>query len=368
MEKIIFSIFLIFISFNFVTAQNKLQPYFNPVEYSAMLSITDHQVDTSIWNTLPFAVPQGYKMVYRSDSVGLDNRWDLWLRDDSVGVISIRGTTLQANSWAEDFYAAMTPATGTIIISPENIFAYKLAEHPRAFVHSGWLIGMASLAPDIVKKINEYYNKGVKDYLIMGHSQGGAISYLLTSYLYYFREGQIPDDVKFKTYSSAPPKPGNLFYAYDYDNITKGGWSLRVYNSEDWVPETPLTVQTLDDFSKVNPYSDLDSITSKMGLIDKIIFDLMVGEIANSLTNARDILNDYMGNLIYMTSISKYLPQLGEPSYAKTMDYYPAGVPVVLMVTPDYNDYVTSLKLPYLFENHLIQPYMYLLQKNYLDK
>lgn len=368
MRKIAFAIFLIFAFFNSVSAQNKLQPYFDPVEYAAMLSITAHQVDTSLWKSSAIPLPKDYTMVYRSDSVGLDNRWDLWLSNNSVGVISIRGTTLQANSWAEDLYAAMTPATGTIILSPDNIFSYKLAEHPQAFVHSGWLIGMASLAPDIIKKINEYYNKGVKDYIIMGHSQGGAITYLLTSYFYYFREGQIPDDVNFKTYSSAPPKPGNLFYSYDYDNITKGGWSLRVYNSEDWVPETPITVQTLDDFSKVNPYNDLDSITTKMGLIDKIVFDLMVNQISDGLNNARDILNDYMGNAIYKTSISKYLPQLGEPNYAKTMNYYPAGVPTVLMVTPNYYDYVKSLNLPYLFENHLIPPYMYLLEKNYLNK
>lgn len=368
MRKTALSIFLFFICLNFSSAQNKLKPYFDPEEYAAMLSITEHQVDTSIWSTLRIPLPPNYNMVYRSDSVGLDNRWDLWLSDDSVGVISIRGTTLQANSWAEDFYAAMTPATGTIIISPENIFSYKLAEHPQAFVHSGWLIGMASLAPNILNKINEYYSKGVKSYIIMGHSQGGAISYLLTSYIYYYRKGQIPDDVNFKTYSSAPPKPGNLFYAYDYDNITKGGWSLRVYNSEDWVPETPLTVQTLDDFSKVNPYSDLDSITLKMGLIDKIVFDMMVNQISDALNNSRDVLNDYMGNAIYKFSISKYLPKLGEPSYAKTMNYYPAGVPVVLMVTPGYYDYVKSLGLPYLFENHLIPPYMYLLEKNYLNK
>ena len=360
--KILFTLFLSFLSLNNSYSQ-KLSPGFDPVEYKNLLLITAAQGMPGSSSNLP--KPDGYELVYTSPTVGLDNLWTMWLREDSVCVISIRGTTLQMDSWSEDFYAAMVPAQGTIIISPENIFSYKLAEHPDAHVHSGWLIGLGTLVPTIIEQINVWHEKGMKEFIILGHSQGGAITYLLTSYLHYYGTGQIPDDVKFKTYSSAPPKPGNVYYSYDYDNITRGGWALRVYNSEDWVPQMPITIQTMSDFAPINPFSLEDSLTAKMGFLDKIFFDLLLDFISGKLDDSRDILREILGNVIYDKSISKYLPQIGQPVYSETMNYYPCGVPVVLMVTPGYYDYVKTLGLPTLFENHLMSAYLYLLEKNY---
>ncbi|HPN72156.1 MAG TPA: hypothetical protein PLZ32_21680, partial [Saprospiraceae bacterium] len=75
-------------------------------------------------------------------------------------------------------------------------------------------------------KIDSLYKTGTKEFLIMGHSQGGAIAYLMTSYLYNLQQlGQLPIDIKFKTYCSAAPKPGNLYYAYEYEAMTQGGWA-----------------------------------------------------------------------------------------------------------------------------------------------
>ena len=182
--------------------QNKLKPGFDANEYGEALKISAHQGDTP-WVKAPLPLPEGYKMVYRSPVVGLDNRWDLWLRDDSVAVISIRGTTIGPNSWLEDFYSAMVPAAGSLTAGKNNVFRYRLASDTNTYVHIGFLLGLAYLAPTIIQEINEYYNKGVKDFIIMGHSQGGAISYLLTSYLYYLDKGIIPDGIRFKTYSSA---------------------------------------------------------------------------------------------------------------------------------------------------------------------
>ncbi len=230
-----------FLLINSLTARAKLSPGFDPVEYRQLLEISARQLDTP-WTKVIISFPGNCKMVYRSDSVGLDNRWNLWIRPDSVGIISIRGTTQQANSWAEDFYCAMVPSNGSIIINKDFVFIYKLADYPGSAVHAGWLNGLAYLSSSIVTKINEYYPRGIKNYLIIGHSQGGAIAYLLTSYLHYLDKERIPGDIKFKTYCSAAPKPGNLQYAYDFDFITRGGWELRVYNSEDWVPQTPISV------------------------------------------------------------------------------------------------------------------------------
>ncbi|MEO8665967.1 MAG: lipase family protein, partial [Ignavibacteria bacterium] len=296
-------------------------------------------------------------------------RWDLWIRNDSVGIISIRGTTIQANSWAEDFYAAMVPAKGSIIIDSNFVFIYMLAESEKASVHIGWLTGLAYLSESILTKINEYHAKGIKDYLIVGHSQGGAIAYLLNSYFHYTGKGRIPEGTNFKTYCSAPPKPGNLFYSYDYDFINRGGWSLRVYNSEDWVPQTPISVQTLNDFSEINPYSERDSFIVKMNLLDKIIFDYLVAKIRGTLDDSKDLLNDYFGSMVYKYSITKFLPNFPEPQYTDDAFFYPCGVPVVLMKQEGYDEILAKeTTIPLLFKNHMIIPYYFLLNKIYFEK
>ncbi len=89
----------------------------------------------------------------------------------------------------------------------------------------------------------------------MGHSQGGAIAYLLTAHFYNLQQqGKLPADIRFKTYCSAAPKPGNLYFAYDYETTTRGGWACNVVNAADWVPETPFSVQTVSDFNTTNPF------------------------------------------------------------------------------------------------------------------
>ncbi len=369
-SKIFFIIFfpVLFLAESNAFSQSKLQPGFDPVEYRELLEISARQVDTP-WTNVTLPYPDNCRLAYRSDSVGLNNRWDLWIRNDSVGIISIRGTVMRPNSWAEDFYAAMIPATGSIIINKDFIFIYKLAESRKSSVHAGWLTGLAYLSGSIVTKINEYHAQGIKNYLIMGHSQGGAIAYLLTSYLHYCDKERIPSGISFKTYCSAPPKPGNMFYSYDFDFITRGGWALRVYNSEDWVPETPLSVQTTRDFSEVNPYSDREFLIVKMNFVEKIIFDYILGKLKGSLDDTRDLLNEYFGSMVYKNSIKKFLPEFPEPHYTGDAYYYPCGVPVVLMKQPGYDEILKKeTEIPLLFKNHMITPYYFLLNKIYFEK
>src|SRR5690606_12395627 len=153
------------------------------------------------------------------------NRWDLWMNKDSVVVISIRGTTQTTASWVANFYSAMVPAKGELLLAEKDTFKYKLAQDPKAAVHIRWLISMAYLSRSIIPTIDSLADSGIKNFIILGHSQGGAIAFLLTSYIHNLQmEGKIPAETNFKTYCSAAPDPGNLFYAYEYENLTKNGW------------------------------------------------------------------------------------------------------------------------------------------------
>jgi predicted lipase len=140
-----------------------------------------------------------------------------------------------------------------MILNDTTVFNYKFSNDEKAFVHHGWAIGTCYLAPYVAQKINEYYKKGVKEYIIVGHSQGAALSFLMRSYLQYLPDSILPKDIKYKVYCSAAPKPGNLFYSYDFDFITRDGWAYRIVNTNDWVPQTPFSVQTISDLHPTNP-------------------------------------------------------------------------------------------------------------------
>jgi hypothetical protein len=49
-------------------------------------------------------------------------------------VINLRGTTLNAVGWLENFYAAMVPARGELQVTKEYTFKYDLAANPKAAV------------------------------------------------------------------------------------------------------------------------------------------------------------------------------------------------------------------------------------------
>jgi hypothetical protein len=158
----------------------KLKPGFDKEEFLELLKVSSRQGDSLYNPDLP--PPLKFKKIYRSKTMGLDNRWDLWVSEDKIACISIRGTTPKQVSWLENFYAAMVPAKGKLKLSNDFSFDYHLCDDNKAAVHTGWLIATAFLSRDILPKIDSLTKIGVHQYYIMGHSQGGAIAYLLTAH------------------------------------------------------------------------------------------------------------------------------------------------------------------------------------------
>ncbi len=368
MKQFFLSIFLC-LTFSGTMAQTALKPGFDPVEYKEMLEITAMQIDTPWTNhkgSLPF--PEKYKFTYRSPVVGLKNQWDLWLRADSqVAVISIRGTTGDADSWMENFYAGMIPSSGKITIDTNYTFHYKLAQDTNAYVHAGWTLALAYLSPTLIQKINECYNSGVREFIILGHSQGGAIAFLTRSYFFYSK-GVIPEGITFKTYCSAAPKPGNLYYAYDFDFITRNGWAYRVVNSADWVPEVPFSIQTVSDFNRVNPFKNLDKSLRKASLTKRIAVKYLYNDMSGSLNKAQKKFTKRLGKSVGK-GVAKKLPDLKMPKYVNCQLYIPCGSPVILQAgSAEYNRRFDNVHPPHAFVNHMMQPYYFLLEEHYLKK
>ncbi|ULT45624.1 hypothetical protein KRR40_21705 [Niabella defluvii] len=132
-------------------AQTKLKPGFDVKEYITLFSL--FYFGSSIPDSnLRKTAKDPFSRLYRSPEVGLKNQWSLYLREDNVAAISIRGTIGDKVSWLANFYAAMIPATGSLHMNDSTEFRYRLSADKQATVHVGWTVSLASMAPDIVEK------------------------------------------------------------------------------------------------------------------------------------------------------------------------------------------------------------------------
>lgn len=363
MNKIVFAFILPFILLSATPILSQsLKAGFDPGEYQNLLKLAFLHADTP-WSAKVVPPPAGYTLRYRSTATPMFNRWDLWTREDGVVIISIRGTVGQMNSWMENFYAGMIPATGTLKFGDSSSFRYRLAKDSNAYVHAGWTLGLAGIAPDIVQHIKDYYQRGSRQFIITGHSQGGAISFLLRSYLAYIDDPSFPKDIVFKTYCSAAPKPGNQYYAYDFDYLTREGWAFRVVNARDWVPETPFSIQTTRDFNQVNAFMNVKGMLRSRPFFIRLVLGHVYGSMDRSSKKASRRMQKYLGKILYKR-VKQVIPQYEQPPFVSSHHYATAGAPVILYPVAGYHE-----RFPFdgknIFVHHMYAPYQYLLEQIY---
>lgn len=338
-----------------------LKPGFDKEEYRELMYVSVRTAADSAYAT-KYPAPKSFKMLYQSVPMGLDNLWDLWVDERNVAAISIRGTTGEAKSWLANFYAAMVPAKGELKLSETEVFRYTLAEDPRATVHVGWLLSTAYLSRDMLPKIDSCYQTGVRDILIMGHSQGGAISFLLTAYFKQLqKQGLLPGDLQFKTYCSAGPKPGNLYFAYEYESLTQNGWAYNVVNAADWVPETPISIQTSSDFNRTNPFIDAKAAIKKQKFPQNIALRHVYNKLDKPTRKAQKNYEKYLGKMV-SKMINATLPEFIPPDYATNNHYVRTGNTIVLQPDADYFTLYPESK-SVVFMHHFHAPYLYLLDR-----
>jgi predicted lipase len=357
--------YLLFIFFNLFVIDSfgqttKLKPGFDKEEFLEMLKISSYQGDTLYNPNLP--APQRFNKIFRSKTIGLDNRWDLWISNQSVAVISIRGTTTEQSSWLENFYAAMIPAKGSLKLSNDFSFEYHLCDDDKAAVHTGWLIATAFLSRDIIPKIDSLSKNGINQFYIMGHSQGGAIAYLLTAhFLNLQKQKQLSSNFVFKTYCSAAPKPGNLHFAYAYENMTKGGWSFTVVNSADWVPEAPFSIQTTMDFNPSNPFVNAKSTIKKAPFFKRLALNYFYNSLDKPTKKANKRYQKQLGNTLG-GFIKKLLPEYEIPKYYNSSNYARAGQSIVLYADFEYYK-LFPVDPSKIWTHHMFEAYQYLTEK-----
>jgi Lipase (class 3) len=351
---------LITILYSTIVSAQHLKPGFDKTECIELLKMGASFGDSIYQSKIP--VPEAFKMIYRSPIVGMDNLWELWVDNNGVAVISLRGTTQQAASWLENFYAAMVPAKGELHLSDSLIFRYELASNPKAAVHVGWLLGAGFLSYNILPKIDSLYKSGIKEFIITGHSQGGALSFLITSWLYSLqKQKRLAGDIRFKTYSFAGPKVGNLYYAYDYEAMTQYGWAYNVVNSADWVPEVMYSIQTPDDFNNTNPFADAKELIGKLPFPKDLVLKYLYNQMDAPIRKAEYRFQDCLGKGME-SYVKKAVPGFQPPVYYNSMDYVRVGNTIVLLADDDYYKLFPDSKTK-IFVHHLHPAYLYLAQK-----
>lgn len=351
----------------FGAAAQSLRPGYDPVELADMICLNAHLGDSGyVTGDHYIALPEGYKRVFRSAEVGLLNRCDLWINDRNFAVISVRGSTPKAESWLANFYAAMLPASGRLILHGKDTVDYHLSDDPKAAVHAGWLISTAYLTREILPRIDSCYRAGIRDFIITGHSQGGAISYLLTSHLIQLRSsGALPHDLRFKTYCTAAPKPGNLYYAYAFEEATRNGWAFNVVSVLDWVPEVPVSIQTLDDFNSINPFPYARSAIKKQKFPKNLELRYVYNQLYKPPRKAQRNYEKYLGEKL-SGFINKALEGIQLPPYYPSNHYTRTGTTHLLV--PDSGYYRAFPQTDTnVFVNHMHHPYLYLADRTRLS-
>lgn len=362
MKKILLFV-LVYSILNTTVKAQKFDAGFEAAEYADLLNLYFKGFsDTALAKLSNGTLNYKYETLFISPEVGLSNKCAMYLRSDKTAILNLRGTVAKAESWLANFFSGMIAAKGNLQLNDSTNFEYTVAENTNAYVHVGWMISMAHLAPYFNHCIDSLITKGVNNFIITGHSQGGALSFLTTSYLHYKYKEKLPL-IRFKTYASAAPKPGNLFYAYDFDFITANGFGFRVVNTEDWVPESPLTVQTIQDMNDVNPVKDAKKILKGQQFFVRLYLNSIYNKMNNASVKTMKRYKKYLGTKLYKF-VNKSIPQLQMPTLINSSNYMTAGIPIILKSNTAYKEKFTFTGSNY-FVHHMLEPYLFLLNANY---
>jgi hypothetical protein len=223
---------------------------------------------------------------------------------------------------------------------------------------------MAYLSKTVVSKIDSCYKAGIKDFILTGHSQGGGITFMLNAYLENLKlENRLPQDIRFKTYCSAGPKPGNLFFAYDYEKMTAGGWAYNVVNTVDWVPDVPFSVQTVDDFTAVNPFRGAKALIKKQKFPANLALKHVYNQLSKPSKKAQRNYEKYLGKMVSQ-AVKKHLPNFNTPEYYHSNYFVRTGSTIVLYADEEYFKlYSNAPENPNIWQHHLPQQYLFLAEK-----
>ena len=338
-----------FIVFTHQALLGQFEAGFDKKEAIDMIRICNSHTFLELYNSDAPIIPNGYKRTYSSQPNVLDNMFQVYEKGD-FAVIHFRGSTVHPNSWIENLYSAMIPASGSITVYNERR-DYSFAKYPDAAVHSGYALAITLLSEDIIAQINRLNAKGIFQIYLTGHSQGGALATMSRAYIENLPKGIVSDKNAFKTYAFANPMSGNAYFALEYNKrFTQQGTSFRIINPSDIVPSLPLSPKQKELFSADNLLALLTGEDTYD--LKKLGIELLIKQFGDGFTSYVNKSNQMIHKMITMQAGEVILPEyvedityseVGEVYKLKTF-VYPTIIKDSLEINP--SDFSKYTRLP----------------------
>jgi hypothetical protein len=277
----------------------------------------------------------------------LDNYWEVWQNTKQTHqyAIAVRGTAGSASRVYTDLIFPLIKARLSVPLPPNGLlrsFKFNLARRQPddlqvAGVHAGFASSLMLMlgttdCPLLVSlgrlAALNFASNDKLELFVTGHGQGGSIALLLTSFI---RHSKLFSAIKTKTYAFAPGKPGNDRYSCDLDEIASvKGLCYSVCNTQDWVPQLPLTMQTLKTVNAPNNvFGDQDSDEKAfVESVDQLLAtdNQAVPRVSKKINDLTEKLGETLSNQSLTASNADYDPIVIESGYSKLLETISANV------------------------------------------
>jgi hypothetical protein len=276
-------------------------------------------------------IPANYKKVFTSGTIGMDNKYQIYVNSSKTAVINLRGSTENILSWMENIHSAMIPAKGKIKISEIN-FDYCFAKDTAAAVHAGYALAIGYLHKEILQIINTFNKKGIYKFIITGHSQGGALANLLRAYLENLSNSEISKDNIFKTYSFGAPMVGNKEFSKEYNlKFCTNNTSFNIVNPLDKVPLLPLSYNDTNYFKKnfAGLISENESINIRNAVSDGIL-NVFENNLSEYIKIFGESTSKQIANNLGKIEFPKYSTDINYSKLGNTIEVTPVIYPKIL--------------------------------------
>ncbi len=134
-------------------------------------------------------------------------------------------------------------------------------------------------------------------------------------------------------------------------------------NTADWVPDVPFSIQTVDDFTNVNPFRGAKQTIKKQKLPARVALNHVYRKLSKPARQAQKNYERYLGNFV-SKAVKKQLPDIKLPAYYQSNYYMPAGETIVLYPGEDYFElWNNDPANPNIWQHHFLVQYLYLAEK-----
>lgn len=318
----LYSVLLVFLFLVEPVTTAQVPKGFNPELASELIRLCNSYTFLDLYDSDEEIIPEGYQLFYTSETKGLDNKFQVYLKD-TLAVFNFRGSTADPYSWLENLHSAMIPSSGTIQIE-DSYFQYSLAKDSSASVHGGYALGLSYIYEDIFEAIDSLNSLGYSKIMITGHSQGGALSNMLRALLENLPSDRFMLDNSYYTYAFAAPMIGDEDFVREYNHrYCRNGTSFNIVNPEDGVPKLP---SSFDDSTKVI-YNNIVMYLTDPFKINLLTFVkdasyLLIGE------EVTDKIHKFGRSIVH--EVSKEKGDVVLPIYTKEINYFYLGNVVYL--------------------------------------